>query len=122
MDGPSLSQSGLPSCSIIRRRPVRSPKPRRIGRPRAVSIERPTGPRSCYLPILGVRAPGQVLLYDTDGHLRFNGGITASRGHEGNKKGRQALTDLILTGTTDRPSSFVFGCVLMEKAVHIDSG
>ena len=62
----------------------------------------------------GAYTSGQVLLYDRRQQLVFNGGITGSRGHEGNNKGRQAVTDWILSGHSDLASTFVFGCLLME--------
>lgn len=66
----------------------------------------------------GAFTSGQVLYYDADGRLRFVGGITGARGHEGNNKGRQALTDLIMTGTASRTSTFVFGCALQEASLN----
>jgi len=66
----------------------------------------------------GAFTSGQVLYYDADKQLRFAGGITGSRGHEGNNKGRQALRDLILTGTAPRASSFVFGCALQKAPLN----
>ena len=67
----------------------------------------------------GAYTSGQVLLYDPEGQLVFNGGVTGSRGHEGNNKGRQAVTEWVQTGQSDRPSTFVFGCLLRAEAtVH----
>jgi hypothetical protein len=55
---------------------------------------------------------GAVLLYDADGVLRFDGGITISRGHEGGSPGAEALVD-VLTGAARGPVHFpVFGCAL----------
>ena len=68
----------------------------------------------------GALTSGQVLLYDADGHLLFNGGITGSRGHEGDNKGRQAVTEWITTGQSERTSTFVFGCLLMDPAHEAD--
>lgn len=63
----------------------------------------------------GARTSGHVLLYDRDGVLRFSGGITASRGHEGQSPGRQAI-EATLAGEpgqlTDAP---VYGCALRES-------
>lgn len=63
----------------------------------------------------GAYTSGQVLLYDRDERLVFNGGITGSRGHEGNNKGRQAVTEWITTGQSDQSAAFVFGCLLMSE-------
>lgn len=60
----------------------------------------------------GAITSGQTLLYDTDAALRFNGGITASRGHSGDNAGRAAVVSLLLNGHAERHSTFVFGCYL----------
>ena len=60
----------------------------------------------------GAKTSGQVLLYDRDGRLLFNGGITASRGHEGDSFGRRRIVSFLTTGTADRATSPVFGCAL----------
>jgi hypothetical protein len=46
-----------------------------------------------------------VLSYDAAGTLRFSGGITASRGHEGANTGRTALTDLVRAVPSQHPST-----------------
>jgi hypothetical protein len=60
----------------------------------------------------GGATSGETLLYDTAGRLRFNGGITGSRGHEGDNAGRSALESILTGGTSATPSTFVFGCAL----------
>jgi len=57
---------------------------------------------------------GQVLLYGTDGHLLFQGGITDSRGHSGDNAGRSALTDLAFGQRTVVLQTPVFGCSLFD--------
>src|SRR5207248_2589033 len=42
-----------------------------------------------------VETSGQVLLYGPDGKLKFQGGITLARGHEGDSPGRSALNELL---------------------------
>ena len=44
----------------------------------------------------GVKGSGHVLLYQPSGQLVFSGGITSSRGHEGDNPGRAAVISLIL--------------------------
>ena len=61
----------------------------------------------------GARVSGQVLVYDGAGQLQFSGGITSSRGHEGDNAGRDAITAL-LAGRPHAASSFVFGCLLFD--------
>lgn len=43
----------------------------------------------------GATTSGHVLLFDASGRLRFNGGITPSRGHEGSCKGTDSLLHLV---------------------------
>ena len=61
----------------------------------------------------GVQTSGQVLLYDSHGQLRFSGGITAGRGHEGDSLGRRSITQLLEGKTTAEPVSCVYGCSLV---------
>lgn len=62
----------------------------------------------------GVATSGQIVLYDADGRLKFAGGITLGRGHEGDTLGAHAVVDLIEVGTTDLDTTPVFGCHLFE--------
>jgi hypothetical protein len=64
----------------------------------------------------GVQTSGQALLYDAQGRLLFNGGITVSRGHLGDNAGVQRITSLVDTGKADRDNSLVFGCPLGAKS------
>jgi hypothetical protein len=45
------------------------------------------------------KTSGQVFLYDGAGRLRFCGGITGGRGHEGDNAGRDAVTAALVRGT-----------------------
>jgi hypothetical protein len=56
------------------------------------------------------KTSGQAILYDSAGHLRFNGGITASRGHEGDNVGLDAIADEIMRPGTGAAHAPVFGC------------
>jgi len=60
-----------------------------------------------------VGTSGQALLYDTAGFLRFNGGITASRGHSGGNDGRDAIVSFTMHGSSRRATTPVFGCSLL---------
>lgn len=69
----------------------------------------------------GAQASGQTILYDASGHIRFSGGITASRGHSGDNAGRSAIVSLVTTGTGVARTS-VFGCSLHEATTRADKG
>jgi hypothetical protein len=57
-------------------------------------------------------ASGLTILYDADGRRVFSGGITASRGHEGDSFGRRRLLAILDGRPADRDESPVFGCAL----------
>ncbi len=58
---------------------------------------------------------GIALLYDSTGALRFQGGITASRGHEGNNDGRRSIVDLVTKDAAQPSETFVYGCPLKNS-------
>lgn len=58
---------------------------------------------------------GQAALYGVDGHLLFSGGITSSRGHEGDNAGRTAIVSLVNAGGAERTETSVFGCPLFNS-------
>jgi hypothetical protein len=60
-----------------------------------------------------VEGSGHVLLYAPSGKLLFSGGITASRGHEGDNVGRSAVLSFILEGHAAVSQTPVFGCSLL---------
>lgn len=69
----------------------------------------------------GARTSGQTMLYDVNGRLLFEGGITASRGHHGDNAGRDALELLLQCqaggqsgqcGHSGRTGTCVYGCPL----------
>ncbi len=64
----------------------------------------------------GAMTSGHTLLFDENQRLRFSGGITGARGHQGDNAGRSALYDLITRGETDRNTTFVFGCALYSSS------
>jgi hypothetical protein len=61
----------------------------------------------------GARASGQTLLYDRRGELVFAGGVTASRGHEGDNPGAAAVIAFARDGRASCSSAPVFGCELL---------
>ena len=61
----------------------------------------------------GARGSGHVLLYNPIGELLFSGGITPSRGREGNNLGHEAVIDFVLSGYSPISRTPVFGCSLL---------
>lgn len=59
----------------------------------------------------GAATSGTVAVYETDGQLRFWGGITPSRAHAGDSVGSDALA-AYLTGQTYENHTDIFGCPL----------
>jgi hypothetical protein len=60
----------------------------------------------------GAITSGQVLLYESSGRLVFHGGITGSRGHEGENGGRAAVIRSVNGAESADSSTPVFGCKL----------
>lgn len=65
--------------------------------------------------IFNAQTSGLTLLYDRDGNLRFRGGITASRGHEGDNAGRRAVFEIVTKEAGKTEETAVFGCPLHKK-------
>lgn len=58
---------------------------------------------------------GETVVYDTSGKLRFHGGITASRGHQGDNVGRSSVVSLLTQNATLVSDTCVFGCSLNNQ-------
>lgn len=56
---------------------------------------------------------GESMLFDENGKLIFRGGITGSRGHEGDNEGLEQLRKII-NSKTGRGNYVVYGCPLAE--------
>ncbi|MFN7130842.1 MAG: RedB protein [Myxococcales bacterium] len=55
---------------------------------------------------------GQTVLYAASGARLFKGGITGSRGHEGDNAGSQAVLAQLLGAAAAAPDTDVYGCSL----------
>jgi hypothetical protein len=64
----------------------------------------------------GALTSGQTYLFDPQGQLLFRGGITPSRGHQGDNVGSQRIAALVHGETPSRSLSEVFGCALSESS------
>jgi hypothetical protein len=54
------------------------------------------------------------VLYGPQGDLLFQGGITMSRGHEGDNPGRSALESLVRHKLFNQVRTSVYGCSLLS--------
>ena len=61
----------------------------------------------------GVAASGHVLVFSPDGRRLFSGGITPSRGHEGDSDGK-AMILAAVNGNDEGTSAAVYGCSLFQ--------
>lgn len=72
----------------------------------------------------GLETSGHVILYDQQGQLMFSGGITPSRGHQGDNFGSESIVGLLAqqsSKTFAQPtiaSTPVFGCSLFSHSQH----
>ncbi|HEY3175799.1 MAG TPA: RedB protein [Candidatus Polarisedimenticolia bacterium] len=57
-----------------------------------------------------IATSGHTLLYDAAGSLRFSGGITPSRGHQGDNAGSLSIVSFVNDATPARLTTPVFGC------------
>jgi len=64
--------------------------------------------------LFGLETSGHTLLYDTKGNLKFSGGITNGRGHEGQNIAESYLEKLINHPEMEAKSFPVFGCHLAK--------
>lgn len=72
----------------------------------------------------GAATSGEVVIYDATGKLAFSGGVTGSRGHEGDNAGRSAV-GTILAGERVVPGADrtpVFGCPLCAHEARVGGG
>ena len=66
--------------------------------------------------LFGAVTSGDTLLYGENGRLLFHGGITSSRGHEGDNVGSRRIISLVTGESTESAASAVFGCALSSDA------
>jgi len=62
----------------------------------------------------GARSSGHTVLYDAGGRLLFSGGITASRGHEGDNAGADAVVALLAGKEHPVSHAPTFGCEISQ--------
>lgn len=64
----------------------------------------------------GALTSGQILMFDGRGHRIFAGGITGSRGHAGDNRGRSLVLALAKNEVCGAGLTPVYGCALQESA------
>jgi len=62
----------------------------------------------------GAETSGYVVLYDSQGNLLYQGGITGGRGHAGDNLGESAIISLLSGGQPAAKNAPVFGCSLLN--------
>ena len=72
--------------------------------------------------IFHTEVSGQVMLYDQFGKLVFSGGITSSRGHQGDNDGQDAIIAFLTKGVMTKKQTPFFGCVLSNKQSRSPDG
>lgn len=70
---------------------------------------------------LGALTSGHVVLYGVDGGLLFSGGITRSRGHEGESQGSASLIELLNGAAVSETRTPVYGCPLFSPDKCVES-
>ena len=65
---------------------------------------------------------GHTALYGAQGQLIFDGGITVSRGHEGDNDGTEAILALLHDKTPDRAQTPVYGCLILQPDPKTTNG
>ncbi len=63
----------------------------------------------------GALTSGDAFLYDAGGRLVFRGGITPSRGHQGESAGRSAIEAFLKGGRPRTATAPVFGCPIRSQ-------
>lgn len=69
----------------------------------------------------GAMTSGHAMLFDASGRLVFSGGLTASRGHEGDNAGRAGLAAILAGARREAAATPVYGCSLQSGAVAAGS-
>jgi hypothetical protein len=68
--------------------------------------------RDSWRKMFHAKSSGECLLYSPSGELRFHGGITSGRGHEGYSGSQTSLSRAIAHESTSLQRTAVFGCAL----------
>jgi hypothetical protein len=80
---------------------------------RIPGVQPQADPLGATARLFGAETSGSAVLYAPDGRLLFHGGITASRGHEGDNAGAAAIVDLVGGEVAEVRTTAVYGCALV---------
>jgi hypothetical protein len=69
----------------------------------------------------GATTSGHAMLFDASSRLVFSGGLTASRGHEGDNAGRAGVAAIFAGARHDAPTTPVYGCSLRSGIAAAES-
>lgn len=69
----------------------------------------------------GALTSGHTLVYDPSGSLRYSGGLTPTRAHEGPNTGAASLVDLLHQRDPVATRAPVYGCPLCNDTPHADT-
>ena len=65
--------------------------------------------------LFGAETSGHVLVYNEQGNLKFSGGITPGRSHEGDSSAKQALISYLQNKNNECTYTDTFGCTLFHN-------
>ncbi|MBB3210076.1 hypothetical protein FHS27_005922 [Rhodopirellula rubra] len=72
--------------------------------------------------LFGATTSGFVCLFSRDGKVLYAGGVTPSRGHEGDNKGRQTIRDVVLGRSVEHIRLPTYGCPIHESTSATNCG
>lgn len=67
--------------------------------------------------LFDARISGTVLLFNVEGDRLYAGGVTLARGHDGHNAGLQAVADLLIDDSAQRPAIPPFGCDVYREDI-----
>jgi hypothetical protein len=67
----------------------------------------------------GMTASGHAVLFDSEGHALFSGGLTNARGHAGDSVGRRAILAFLTDAIPETTTTPVFGCSLATPETRL---
>jgi hypothetical protein len=88
--------------------------PRKLG---GIAVKVVLDPDGKIAATLGAETSGHVVFMDREGAVRFHGGLTIARGHDGRSPAQDAILEVLAGGRPTLNSAPVFGCALESKCM-----